>query len=60
MKRNFITVASLLVLLLTTFISNAQGNDKPAQSFMYSSGRIYVVIAVMLTILAGLIIYLKT
>lgn len=43
-----------VLLFLLPFIANAQ----PQESLMYSSGRIYVVIAVMLIILTGLILYL--
>ena len=44
----------LLVLLFLPFIASAQAQE----NVMYSSGRIYVVITVMLIILAGLILYL--
>lgn len=44
----------LFVFLLTPLLLYAQTND----NFMYSSGRIYVVIAVLLIILFGLILYL--
>jgi hypothetical protein len=43
-------------MLLSTVI-NAQ-NEKTVGEFMHSRQRSYVVIAVMLTILAGLIIYI--
>lgn len=43
----------LLSLLLPTMVF-----AQPNENLMYSSGRIYVVIAVMLTILAGLVFYL--
>jgi bacteriorhodopsin len=46
----------MLFLLLCTII-NAQEETGMADT-MRSNGRIYVVVAVMLTILAGLIIYL--
>lgn len=51
----------ILVLLFTigfTIQSWGQPADTPMAEMMRSDGRIYVVIAVMLTILAGLIIYL--
>lgn len=48
---------ALLFLFLTPIV-NAQGNGKQSTNIMYSSGRIYVVIAVMLTILFGLLLYL--
>ncbi|MFT4092292.1 MAG: CcmD family protein [Niabella sp.] len=44
----------LMLSFLVPLIANAQ-NDK---NLMYSSGRIYVVIAVLLIILLGLILYL--
>jgi len=45
----------LLLLSVVTFAAQAQVKE---ESLMRSSGRIYVVIAVILTILAGLILYL--
>ena len=51
-------IFALFVLLLCGIFVNAQ-NDKPEMAdMMRSNGRIYVVVAVMLTILAGLILYL--
>jgi Ca2+/Na+ antiporter len=47
----------LLLLLGCSTVINAQ-DKKPATDLMRSNGRIYVVVAVMLAILAGLIIYL--
>jgi len=47
---------SLTLLLLLSSISMAQSNTM--EEVMYSSGKIYVVIAVILIILAGLFIYL--
>jgi protein-S-isoprenylcysteine O-methyltransferase Ste14 len=54
------TILSLLLLLLTTIYVQAQeGSANTAfGETMRSSGRIYVVIAVILTILFGLILYL--
>ena len=46
----------LLTLLITSIISLAQEKVKMADT-MRSNGRIYVVVAVALTILAGLILY---
>lgn len=54
------TTFFVLFFLLSTAIVHAQ-NETGKSAFgetMRSNGRIYVVIAVMLTILAGLIIYL--
>lgn len=47
----------LFVLLLITMISFAQEKTEMADT-MRSNGRIYVVVAVVTTILAGLILYL--
>ena len=44
----------MLPFFLLPLLAQAQANE----NLMYSSGRIYVVIAVMLIILAGLILYL--
>ena len=47
----------LFVLLLTTIISFAQEKTEMADT-MRSNGRIYVVVAVVTTILTGLILYM--
>ncbi|MGZ8525735.1 MAG: CcmD family protein [Chitinophagaceae bacterium] len=54
------TILTLLILLLPTIVVHAQeGTVKTGfGDTMRSSGRIYVVIAVILTILFGLILYL--
>ena len=53
------TLCFLLVAVLASLGLSAQATDHSAiGETMRSSGRIYVVVAVMLTILAGLIIYL--
>ncbi len=44
----------MFVLFLLPLLANAQAKE----NLMYSSGRIYVVIAVILIILLGLILYL--
>lgn len=49
---------TLLVMLLAGITAVMAQNPIPEQTLMRSSGRIYVVVAVMLTILAGIIIYL--
>ena len=49
-------MVSILALLLFTFFANAQ-NGTMADA-MKENGKIYVVIAVILTILAGLVLYL--
>jgi hypothetical protein len=52
---------ALLTILCTLIAGFAVAQDKGYSDFgatMRSNGRIYVVVAVMLTILAGLILYL--
>jgi hypothetical protein len=49
---------TLLTCLLLTVACFAQTDSGKATGLMRSNGRIYVVVAVMLTILAGLILYL--
>lgn len=51
------TPALFLMLLLST-ASFAQDKDVSVADTMRSNGRIYVVVAVVLTILTGLILYL--
>ena len=46
----------ILTLILFTFFANAQ--DVKMADSMKENGKIYVVIAVMLTILGGLVLYL--
>jgi Ca2+/Na+ antiporter len=52
-KKIFAAIMMLCISLLT----NAQDTDKQTD-LMRSNGRIYVVIAVMLTILIGLVLYI--
>ena len=47
---------SILTFIFLTFFANAQ--DVKMADVMKENGKIYVVIAVMLTILAGLVLYL--
>jgi hypothetical protein len=49
-------IICLLLLCSISFISFAQ--DAAMADLMRSNGKIYVVIAVMLTLLAGLVLYL--
>ena len=59
MKRiNWKRILPVVMLLCITIVTNAQDTGKQSTDLMRSSGRIYVVIAVMLTILTGLILYL--
>ena len=46
---------SIAAFMLLAFFANAKGE---IDNVMTSNGKIYVVIAVMLTILAGLVLYL--
>jgi hypothetical protein len=48
----------LFAILFLTNTVQAQPAQTPMAELMRSDGRIYVVIAVLLTILAGLIVYL--
>jgi len=47
---------AILTHIFLTFLANAQ--DVKMADMMKENGKIYVVIAVMLTILAGLVLYL--
>ena len=47
---------SILTFIFLAFLANAQ--DVNMSDIMKENGKIYVVIAVMLTILAGLVLYL--
>jgi len=49
-------LSSIITLLFFTLIVNAQETEMA--DVMKKNGKIYVVIAVMLTILAGLVLYL--
>lgn len=49
-------IFSIVLMLCFALLANAQDADKQTD-LMRSSGRIYVVIAVMLTILIGLVLY---
>ena len=53
-------IVMLLVLICFSIITNAQDGSKESGvgEFMRSNQRSYVVIAVLLTILAGIILYL--
>ncbi len=48
----------LFLMLLISFSVTAQEKEVEMADTMRSNGRIYVVVAVMLTILAGLILYI--
>ncbi len=46
-----------LVLGITCIGLNAQNANQESQDFMRSNGKIYVVVAVVITILTGLFVY---
>lgn len=51
-------ITLLLLTIMISIISFAQGTEKATMADqMRSNGRIYVVVAVMLTILIGLLLY---
>lgn len=49
----------LLVCFLSSFAANAQ-NEEASLDLMRSNGKIYVVVAVLVTILGGMIAYLMS
>ena len=49
-------LSGVIAILFFTLITNAQGVEMA--DAMKANGKIYVVVAVMLTILAGLVLYL--
>lgn len=51
-------ITLLLVLLITSFNLFAQNNDVEMADAMRNDGKIYVVVAVIVIILLGLLIYL--
>lgn len=52
-------IVSLLLLLFISILLFAQDTKSGMADLMRSNGRIYVVVAVILTILAGLILYVR-
>ncbi len=54
---NIKKISSLLALMLVSLIGMAQDKKVEMADLMRSNGRIYVVVAVVLTILIGLILY---
>ena len=55
--RHIKKITFLLALLLVSFMGSAQDKKVEMADLMRSNGRIYVVVAVVLTILTGLILY---
>lgn len=58
MKKFLKNSVLITLLILTTIIVFAQEKEVTMADTMRSNGRIYVVVAVMLTILVGLIFYI--
>ena len=58
MIRFFKNCIMLVFMLFSTVATFAQENEVEMADTMRSNGRIYVVVAVMLTILIGLILYI--
>ena len=58
MIRFFRNCTMLVFMLLSTLATFAQEKEVDMADTMRSNGRIYVVVAVMLTILFGLILYI--
>ena len=57
--RNKIKALSLLpVMILMCAIAHAQSTPTESTDFMRSNGKIYVVVAVVVTIVAGIFVYL--
>jgi CcmD family protein len=51
-------ISLLFLLSLIQFCANAQNNDVPMADGMRADGKIYVVVAVVVTIFAGIVLYL--
>lgn len=51
-------IFAFLLLILNTSLLFAQGKETQMADLMRSNGRIYVVVAVMVTILIGLVLYM--
>jgi multisubunit Na+/H+ antiporter MnhB subunit len=63
MRNSLIRIMLVVFTFSFTNMLTAQGNDlvksaEETRGLLYSSGKIYVVVAVLVTILAGLILYL--
>ena len=51
-------IFAFLLLILNSTLLFAQGKETQMADLMRSNGRIYVVVAVMVTILIGLVLYM--
>jgi CcmD family protein len=56
--KRLLFILSAILFSVTAFTQDTSGNTVGMADQMRSNGRIYVVVAVMLTILAGLILYI--
>ena len=57
MKKLF-SLITLLLISATMFAQNTTANEPEMADKLYADGRIYVVVAVVATIFAGIIVYL--
>ena len=53
--KNVLTIVALMLLLLVPYLASAHGSDV---DFMRSTGKIYVVVAVIVAIFVGIVFFL--
>jgi CcmD family protein len=56
--KKLISLITLLLISATMFAQNTIANEPEMADKLYADGRIYVVVAVVATIFAGIIVYL--
>ena len=56
--KKLISLITLLFTAVTLFAQDTTANDPEMADKLYADGRIYVVVAVVATIFAGIIVYL--
>jgi CcmD family protein len=56
--KKLISLITLLFTAVTLFAQDTAANDPEMADKLYADGRIYVVVAVVATIFAGIIVYL--
>lgn len=56
--KKLIPLITLLLTVTTMFAQNTTANEPEMADKLYADGRIYVVVAVVATIFAGIIVYL--
>ena len=56
--KKLIPLITLLLISAAMFAQNAPANEPEMADKLYADGRIYVVVAVVATIFAGIIVYL--